>query len=66
MKKIIILIAITFSLGAKNIDKNKIYFDLCTGQCFKILSHNEDSTKTIPVKCTQKELKQMQPWNYKK
>ena len=59
MKKIIFSIAIFLtSLSAKIFDKNKIYFDLCTGECFKIIATDGQTVlKYRTVKCQKEQLR---------
>lgn len=64
MKKFFLIFVISFNLFAAK-KKERIVFDLCRGECYRVIQENEITAKYVKVKCTEKELRQMQPWNYK-
>ena len=63
MIKKIILISLVFitSLSAKKrYDKNIIYYDYCSGNCYQVISENDISTEVKKVKCSKEQLKYSQ------
>lgn len=59
IKKIILisLVLITSLSAKKRYDKDIIYYDYCSGNCYKVISENDISTEVKRVKCPKEQFK---------